>query len=138
MDKAGGGAVDNSGTAIAPVKQAMLDALDAATTARRFGEAWLHPLRTAEGDPWPAPHLARSPAITTLPPAGLRPHHAGMGDTPRRVPAALVEALDLGLADAAARRAVDGTAMRQRLHGSIKRMEAARERQEGPFDLPRP
>ena len=61
-----------------------------------------------------------------------------MDDTPRRAPAALVEALDRGLADAAAGRTVDGKAMRQRLRDSIKRMEAAREREpEGePSDLP--
>ena len=116
----------------------MLDALDVVTTARRFGEEWLYPPHTAEGDPWPAPHLARSPAITTLPPAGLRPHHAGMNDTPRHAPAALVEALDRGLADAAAGRTVDGTAMRQRLRDSIERMEAVRERQGEPSDLSRP
>lgn len=63
-----------------------------------------------------------------------------MDTTPRRAPAALHEALDRSLADAAAGRTVDGQVVRQRLRDSIQRMEAAleREHQGEPSGLPRP
>ncbi len=45
-------------------------------------------------------------------------------DHPHTTPSALADALDRGLADAAAGRTVDGAALRQRLRNTVALMEA--------------